>query len=55
MRSSRRPWLALAAAVALACGRGPARPELDDSWYVDLERAAAAATESGRPMLVVFR
>lgn len=45
----------LAGAFALASACAQAAAEMEDFWYLDLDRAVEAATESGRPMLVVFR
>ena len=45
----------LALAPLLAAGCAQAAAEMEEFWYLDLDRAIEAATESGRPMLVVFR
>ncbi len=48
----------LLAPTAIALGFAacaPSKPEMQDFWYLDLERGEEVAAQSSRPMLVVFR
>ena len=49
---SRLSLLALVLALGLAALAAPAR---EPDWFLDLDDAFAAARESGRPILLVFR